>query len=133
MDRPFVISISGISGSGKTTVRDALKAQLANAVVISFDDYGERVYLDRDINEWSEDSSYDEWHTESIAADVERLLKESLDYIILDYANCYGSRKIVVYPDTVEEIISLITEAGLSIQEQFETEFAVVSAARKGM
>lgn len=94
MDRPFVISISGMSGSGKTTVKNALRARLANAAVISFDDYGERVYLDRDINEWSEDSSYDEWHTEPIAADVERLLKEPLDYIILDYPFGYGNRLV---------------------------------------
>ena len=60
MKQPLVISISGISGSGKTTITNALKARLANAVIISFDDYGDRVYLDRDINEWSADSSDDE-------------------------------------------------------------------------
>lgn len=44
----------------------------------------------------------------------------------------YGSRKINVYPDTAEEIIDLLTEAGLTIEKQFETEFAVILAARKG-
>ena len=85
MKKPFVISISGISGSGKTAVTNALRTRLANAAVISFDDYGERVYLDRDINEWSADSSDNEWHTEAIATDIERVLIEPLDYIILDY------------------------------------------------
>lgn len=47
MKKPFVISISGLSGSGKTAVTNVLRARLANAAVISFDDYGERVYLDR--------------------------------------------------------------------------------------
>jgi predicted phosphodiesterase/SAM-dependent methyltransferase len=44
----------------------------------------------------------------------------------------YSARKIVVYPDTPEEITSLLTETGLTIEKQFETEFAVVFAARKG-
>lgn len=94
MKKPFVISISGISGSGKTAVTNALKSRLVNTAVISFDNYGDRVYLDRDINEWSEDSSDDEWHTEPIAADVERLLNEPLDYIILDYPFGYGNRLV---------------------------------------
>lgn len=76
MKKPFVISISGLSGSGKTSVTNALRERLVNATVISFDDYGDRVYLDRDINEWSADSSDDEWHTEQVATDVERLLNE---------------------------------------------------------
>lgn len=97
MKKPFVISISGLSGSGKTAVTNALKARLANAAVISFDDYGDRVYLGRDINEWSADSSDDEWHTEPVAADVERLLNEPLEYIILDYPFGYGNRLVGQY------------------------------------
>jgi uridine kinase len=53
MKRPFVISISGLSGSGKTAVTNALRSQLVNAAVISFDDYGDSVYLNRNINDWS--------------------------------------------------------------------------------
>lgn len=97
MKKPYVISISGLSGSGKTAVTNALKARLVNAAVISFDDYGDRVYLGRDINEWSADSSDDEWHTEPVAADVERLLNEPLDYIILDYPFGYGNRLVGQY------------------------------------
>lgn len=97
MKKPFVISISGLSGSGKTAVTNALKARLANAAVVSFDDYGDRIYLDRDINEWSADSSDDEWHTEPIAADIERLLSEPLDYIILDYPFGYGNQLVGQY------------------------------------
>ncbi len=51
MRKPFVISISGISGSGKTTVVNALKEKLENSSVISFDAFGDDVYLARDINE----------------------------------------------------------------------------------
>ena len=97
MKRPFVISISGLSGSGKTDVTNALRSQLVNAAVISFDDYGDSVYLNRDINDWSEDSNGDEWHTKPVAADVERLLNEQLDYIVLDYPFGYGNRLVGQY------------------------------------
>lgn len=43
----------------------------------------------------------------------------------------YGNRKIIVYPDTVEEITAFITEAGLYIEQQFETKFAVIFVAVK--
>ena len=97
MKKPFVISISGLSGSGKTSITNALRERLVNVAVISFDDYGDSVYLDRDINDWSEDSNDDEWHTEPIAADVERLLNEQLDYIVLDYPFGYGNRLVGQY------------------------------------
>ena len=98
MKKPFVISISGISGGGKTTVTNALKERLPNSAVISFDDYGERVYLDRDINDWSADTNDDnEWHVEPIATDIEQLLCEPLDYIILDYPFGYGNRLVGQY------------------------------------
>lgn len=97
MKKPFVINISGLSGSGKTSVTNALRERLVNVAVISFDDYGDSVYLNRDINDWSEDSNDDEWHTEPIAADVKRLLNEQLDYIVLDYPFGYGNRLVGQY------------------------------------
>lgn len=44
----------------------------------------------------------------------------------------YGTRKIAVYPDTPEKITTLLGEAGLVIEKQFETEFAVLFIAVKG-
>ena len=44
----------------------------------------------------------------------------------------YGSRKITVYPDTSEQITTFIAEADLILEKQFETEIAVIFAARKG-
>ena len=44
----------------------------------------------------------------------------------------YGTRKVTVYPDTPEEIALLLTEAGLDIEKQFETELAVIFCAAKG-
>lgn len=45
----------------------------------------------------------------------------------------YGTRKVPVYPDTTEETFDLLTKSGLSIEKQFETEFAVIFAAVKGV
>jgi ubiquinone/menaquinone biosynthesis C-methylase UbiE len=43
----------------------------------------------------------------------------------------FGNRQFEVYPDKPENIISLLGEAGLTIEKQFETEFAVIFTARK--
>ncbi len=43
----------------------------------------------------------------------------------------YGTRKVLVFPDKPEETALLIIEAGLIIENQFETEFAYVFVARK--
>jgi uridine kinase len=95
--RPFVITVTSLSGGGKTTIVNALKKRLDNAAVIYFDDYGDDdVYLNCDINEWSKNGNdYNEWHVETVAADIERLLSEPHEYIILDYPfgnmnNCVG-------------------------------------------
>ncbi|MDD4494281.1 MAG: methyltransferase domain-containing protein [Eubacteriales bacterium] len=44
----------------------------------------------------------------------------------------YGYRQIEVYPDIPKEIASLLIRAGLMIEKQFETDFAIVFAATKG-
>jgi len=43
----------------------------------------------------------------------------------------FGTRKIALYPDSPEEIAALLTESGLRIERQLETEFAVIFAATK--
>ncbi|MDL2287041.1 methyltransferase domain-containing protein [Eubacteriales bacterium OttesenSCG-928-G02] len=43
----------------------------------------------------------------------------------------FGNRQVEVYSDTPDEITALMTEAGLEIEKQFETEYAVIFVARK--
>jgi len=43
----------------------------------------------------------------------------------------YGTRKLQVYPDIPEVIASFIAGAGLCIEKQFETEFAVIFVASR--
>ena len=103
MKKPFVISISSPSGGGKTTITTSLKDQLANSIVINWDDYGDEVDPDCDINDVKD---YNEWNTEPVAADVKRLLNEPYDYILLDYPfgylnDCVGKLiDLTVFIDT---------------------------------
>jgi len=94
----FVISIASVSGGGKTTVALNLKERLANSVILHFDDYGDDVYLRRDINDWSADGNdYNEWHVESVVTDIKQLMAKSYDYIILDYPFGYGNDAVGKY------------------------------------
>lgn len=85
LKKPFVISISGISGSGKTTVANTLKERLVSAEIIYFDNFPGDL-LSRDYCEWSESGAdCNEWKLVPITDEIERLSSEPLDYIILDY------------------------------------------------
>ena len=107
MKKPFVISISAQSGGGKTTIVTALKERLVNSTVIYWDDYGDEVDPDCDINDVND---YNHWRTEPVAADIERLLHEQYDYIILDYPfgylnDCVGKYiNLTVFIDTPLDI-----------------------------
>jgi len=100
MKKAFVISISSPSGGGKTTVVSALVAQLANCAAIHWDDYGDEVGLNRDINEWAADGfDCSEWNVEPVVADIEKMLKEPYEYIILDYPFGYLNECVGKYID----------------------------------
>ena len=79
----FVITIAGVSGGGKTTVAAALRDYL-NAKLISFDDYGDRVESDIDINELRDDK-YNRWNVKPIEIDLTQLIDTKADYIVMDY------------------------------------------------
>jgi len=96
MKKPFVISISAPSGGGKTTITTELTKQLNNTAVIYWDDYGDKVGPDRNMNDVTD---YNEWHTEPLAADIEQLLHEQHNYIILDYPFGYLNDCVGKYID----------------------------------
>ncbi len=43
-----------------------------------------------------------------------------------------NDRKIEIYPDTKEQIFSLLASADLTMEKQFETEFALIFTSRRG-
>ena len=94
MNRSYVISIAAPSGGGKTTIVGELKKRLANSAVLYWDDYGDEVDPDRDINDVQD---YNEWNTKPMAEDIECLLNEQHDYIILDYPFGYMNDCVAKY------------------------------------
>ena len=82
MRKPFVISVAAQSGGGKTTIVTALKQRLPKSAVLYWDDYGDEVDPDCDINDVR---NYNEWNTMPMVNDIVRLLNEQYDYIVLDY------------------------------------------------
>lgn len=99
MKKPFVISISGISGSGKTTIADILKQRLQYTETIYFDSIPVD-FLGRDYCEWSESGAdCNEWNLKPIIDIIIRLLENSPDYIILDYPFGKVHRDIGSYVD----------------------------------
>jgi uridine kinase len=84
--RPFIISISGNSGGGKTTITKELSNQLNNSKALYFDNY-EYIKQPDNICEWVENGSDpSEWDLSLLVNDIKNIIKnDNVDYIILDY------------------------------------------------
>lgn len=87
--KPIIISISAVSGGGKTTVTKKLASRLNNAKALHFDEYD--LEGPNDICKWVEEgANYDEWNVKPIIKDIHSLLKDpNINYIILDYPFSY--------------------------------------------
>ncbi|MFD2115189.1 hypothetical protein ACFSTH_05640 [Paenibacillus yanchengensis] len=89
--KPFVVSISAVSGGGKTTIVTELKKILVNSNALYFDNYN----FDGpdDICEWVEKgANVHDWILTPIVNDLNSLLaaeQQSADYILLDYPFSY--------------------------------------------
>ncbi|MEH6944245.1 uridine kinase [Bacillus sp. JJ722] len=87
--KPIIISISAVSGGGKTTVTKALANKLNTAKTLHFDDYD--LEGPSDVCKWVEKgANYDEWNVNPIINDIKSALNDSdINYIILDYPFSY--------------------------------------------
>lgn len=95
---PLVVSIASVSGGGKTTVVSELLKQLPKSKALFFDDYTFEGPLD--VLAWvDEGADYDQWNLASLVQDLEGLLKEPLDYILLDYPFAYRQSQMAGYID----------------------------------
>ena len=97
--KPFVIVINAISGGGKTTVTKELQKQLPNSRALHFDDrnYDSDSGID-DICKWIEDGAdVNAFNFDLLAEDIEVLIKENLDFIIMDYPFGYRHNLIAKY------------------------------------
>lgn len=86
MNKPYIISISAISGGGKTAVTKALTLSLNKAVAFYFDDYEYHKQPDN-IGEWvNNGSNPDEWELSLIENDIYTAMQSgNYEYIIIDY------------------------------------------------
>ena len=85
--KPFIFSVNALAGGGKTATTKELQKQLPNAKAIYFDDrnYDSDSGID-DIVEWMNNGTdVNQWDLRRLADDIDILLKESPDFIILDY------------------------------------------------
>lgn len=86
--RPYIVSISAVSGGGKTTITNRLKELLPKCTALYFDEYDFNEQPE-DICDWVErGADYSEWNLFPILNDLSALInskEKSLDYILLDY------------------------------------------------
>jgi len=99
--KPFIFAINAISGGGKTTTTRELQKRLPNSKALYFDDrnYDSDSGI-ADTVEWIEaGADVNLWDLTRLAHDIDNLLKENLDFIILDYPFGYKHKLIGPYLD----------------------------------
>lgn len=86
MNKPQIISISAISGGGKTSVTKALVNKLNRAIAFYFDDY-EYLKQPENIGEWIDNGSNpNAWNLSLIQNDIDKAIQsEKYDYVVIDY------------------------------------------------
>lgn len=97
--KPCVIAITAISGGGKTFITKELQKQLPNSKALYFDDrnYDSNSGID-DICKWHEEGAdVNLFNLDLLAEDIETLIKETPDFIILDYPFGYSHNLIANY------------------------------------
>jgi uridine kinase len=97
----MVITISAVSGGGKTTTTEYLANTLSQAKALYFDDYSFEGEPD-DIGEWAErGGDRHEWNLSPLVRDLQLLQNNHppLCYILLDYPFAYSHEQMKPYID----------------------------------
>jgi uridine kinase len=95
----FTVSISSISGGGKTTTINLLKNRLKKSTVLYFDNYDfSNDPGDNQFNKNLIQYNYNKWELEPLINDIEKILFEcKYDYLLLDYPFSYCNDKMKKY------------------------------------
>jgi uridine kinase len=120
--RPFIISISGNSGGGKTTITKELSNQLNNSKALYFDNY-EYIKQPDNICEWVENGSDpSEWDLSLLVNDIKNIIKnDNVDYIILDYP--FG-RQTYPVKDFIDMTVFIETPLDISLARRIIRDYS---------
>ncbi|MBM7540196.1 hypothetical protein [Amphibacillus cookii] len=122
---PFVISIAAVSGGGKTAVTTHLVKKLQNSKVLHFDNYD--FNGPDDIISWVDNgANYNEWDLTPLIRDLQKLFKENLDYIIIDYPFAYKNAQI---SKLIDVAIFLDTPLDIALARRVTRDFMKSSLA----
>jgi len=94
-----IIAISGTSGGGKTTAVTELQKRTPNSITLSLEDgdYEKNSGI-TDLAQWEEDGwDVSQWNLQSLADDIEILLRSNYEYIFFDYPFGYMQKQISEY------------------------------------
>jgi uridine kinase len=100
-NKPFILAVNAISGGGKTTIVKELQRKLPKSKALFFDDrnYDSDSGIE-DICKWIEEGAdVNKFNLDLLAEDIEKLIKENLNYIIMDYPFGYRHKTISKYLD----------------------------------
>lgn len=85
MSKTKVISVSAVSGGGKTSVVNELIAMSGKSVAVFFDSYNGDL-LGRDYCEWSEaGADANEWNLDALIQDIKMHINNEYEYVFVDY------------------------------------------------
>ena len=133
---PYCLKLTGIDISPKTVER--AKENLKDFSNISFvcDDFNRYVFEETFDVIYSSLTMMHFEDKKQVISKVDRLLNKegifclSIDKDQSEYIDMQ-TRKIMVYPDTPNNIISLISESDMTVKNIFETEFAYIIVSNK--
>lgn len=99
--KPFIVSISAVSGGGKTTIASLLSEKLPHSKALFFDDY--QIDGPDDFSEWVQrGANHNEWKLSPLIQDLTTMLENEstrLEYIVLDYPFAYLNDEMKEYID----------------------------------
>lgn len=122
---PFVISVAGVSGGGKTTITSQLTKLFNNAKALHFDDY--TFEGPEDILKWVDDGAdSNEWNLTPLLNDLQNFLKERLDYIILDFPFAYQHDEMSSFIDLA---VFIDTPLDIALARRIQRDFTESSVA----
>lgn len=135
---PYCMSLTGIDISPKTIERAKVNLKENSNILYICDDFTTHNFIETFDVIYSSLTMMHFNNKKQVILKVNKLLNDNGVFVLSidkNQRDCIdlGNRKIYVYPDTPDNIISLVNKAGMSILNVLETENAYIIVARKGL